>query len=181
MLELLARYWWVLVLRGFVAIGFGIVAYAWPGLTLATLVLLFGAFALVNGVFAVFGAFAGRGARDHWWLLLLEGLLGIGVGILTWRAPALTALALVLYIAAWALVTGVLEVVAAIRLRAEIEGEFWLGLAGLLSIGFGVLLMLSPGAGALALLWVIAAYAIVFGVLLILLGLRVRRATPRAA
>jgi uncharacterized membrane protein HdeD (DUF308 family) len=172
----LAKYWWVLLLRGVFALLFGVLAWLWPGLTLETLVLFFGAFALVSGVFQVFAAFAGRRQHEQWWILLLEGLLGIAVGFLTWRAPGITALALVLYIAAWALVTGVLEIVEAIRLRKEIEGELWLGLSGLLSVGFGILLMIAPGAGALALLWIIAAYAVVFGAFLILLAFRVRRA-----
>jgi uncharacterized membrane protein HdeD (DUF308 family) len=176
MVALLAKYWWVLLLRGVFAILFGVLAWLWPGLTLETLVLFFGAFALVSGVFQVFAAFAGRRQHEQWWILLLEGLLGIAVGFLTWRAPGITALALVLYIAAWALVTGVLEIVEAIRLRKEIEGELWLGLSGLLSVGFGFLLMISPGAGAMALLWIIAAYAVVFGAFLILLAFRVRRA-----
>lgn len=176
MLQSLGKYWWVLVVRGLVAICFGVIAYTSPGLTLATLVLFFGAFALVSGVFAVIGAIAGREGHEDWWVLLLEGLLGIVLGALTLRAPELTAVALVLYIAAWALITGVLQVVSAIRLRKEIEGEFWLGLSGLLSIGFAILLMIAPGAGALALLWVIAVYAVVWGVFLILLGFRVRAA-----
>ena len=123
LVALLAKYWWVLLLRGIVAIGFGVIAWLWPALTLETLVLFFGAFALVSGVFLVFAAFAGRRTHDQWWVLLLEGLLGITLGVLTWRAPGVTALALVLYIAAWALVTGVLEIVAAIRLRKEIEAS----------------------------------------------------------
>lgn len=176
LVALLAKYWWVLLLRGIFAILFGVLAWLWPGLTLETLVLFFGAFALVSGVFQIFAAFAGRSQHEQWWLVLLEGLLGVAVGFLTWRAPGITALALVLYIAAWALVTGVLEIVAAIRLRKEIEGELWLGLSGLLSVGFAVLLMISPGAGALALLWIIAAYAVIFGAFLILLAFRVRRA-----
>ncbi len=168
-------------MRGVVAIAFGALAFLAPGVTLATLVLFFGAFALVNGAIAVIAAILGRRGNEHWWVVLLEGALGIAVGALTLRAPGLTALALVLYIAAWALVTGVLEVLAAIRLRKEIEGELWLALSGLLSIGFGVVLMLAPGTGAVALLYVIAAYAIVFGVALVLLGLRVRRALAARA
>ena len=181
MLESLARYWWLLVLRGLIAILFGVLAYLRPGITLTTLVLFFGAFALVNGIFAVIAAVGGRKSNEHWWVLLLEGLLGILLGVLTWRAPGITALALVFYIAAWALVTGVLEIVAAIRLRKEIEGELWLGLSGLLSVGLGILLMIGPGAGAIALLWMIAAFAIVFGVSLVLLGFRVRRELPARA
>jgi uncharacterized membrane protein HdeD (DUF308 family) len=176
MLESLARYWWLIVLRGLLAIAFGVFAYLQPAITLTTLVLVFGAFALVNGVLAVVSAIGGRKTDEHWWVLLLEGVLGILLGVLTLRAPGITALVLVFYIAAWALVTGVLEIVAAIRLRKEIEGEFWLGLSGVLSVGLGILLMVGPGAGALALLWMIAAWAIVFGVVLVLLGFRVRKA-----
>lgn len=181
LLGLLGRTWWILLVRGLLAIGFGVVAYTSPGITLATLVLLFGSFALVSGVFEVIGALKERSSREHWWLLLLEGLLGIAVGVLTLRAPEITGLALVLYIAAWALVTGVLQIVAAIRLREEIEGELWLGLSGLLSVATGVVLMVSPGAGAIGLLWVIAGFAIAWGVVLILLGLRVRQAVRALA
>ena len=181
MLDLLARSWWILVLRGLLAVAFGALAILAPGITLATLVLFFGAFALVNGTLAVIAAIGGRRQNPHWWVVLLEGGLGIAVGLVTLRSPALTALALLLYIAAWAIVTGALEVLAAIRLRKEIEGELWLALSGLLSIGFGGVLLAAPGTGALAMLWVIAAYAIVLGVALVLLGLRVRRALPARA
>lgn len=181
MLTTLARYWWVLAVRGVAAVVFGILAFVWPGVTLATLVLLFGAYALVDGVFAVLAAVGGRRHNDHWWALLLEGLLGIGVGVLTFRAPDITAVALLLYIAAWALATGVLEIVAAVRLRKEIEGEWWYVLGGLSSIVFAVLLLLRPDAGALALLWVIAIYAIVFGVTLVLLAFKVRGHRSRLA
>ncbi len=181
LVALLGRYWWVLLLRGLLAIAFGVAAYLSPGITLATLVLFFGAFALVSGAFQTVAAIAGRKSHDHWWLLLLEGLLGIALGVLTLRAPGITALVLVLYIAAWSLVTGVVQIVEAIRLREEIEGELWLGLSGLCSVALGILLMISPGAGALALLWVIAAFAIAWGVLLILLGFRVRGATRAPA
>src|SRR5689334_14735051 len=123
MLDLMSRYWWALVLRGVAAIMFGVLALAWPGLTLQVLVALFGAYALVDGVFAVVAAIGGRQHTDQWFLLLLEGLLGIVVGVVTWAAPGITATALVLYIALWSVVTGVLEIVAAIRLRKEVRGE----------------------------------------------------------
>jgi uncharacterized membrane protein HdeD (DUF308 family) len=182
-LQFLARYWWVVLMRGVAAILFGVLAFVWPGLTIAALVLLFGAFALVDGVFSLLAAIGGRGERDGFWLGLLHGLIGIGIGVVTLWNPAITALALVLYIAAWALVSGVLEIVAAIRLREEIEGEWLLVLAGVLSIAFAGLLLWSPGAGALALLWWIAAWAIVVGVLLVfesfkLRGLRRERIAP---
>lgn len=183
MRELLAEFWWVLVLRGVVAIVFGVLAFLWPGVTIEFLIALFGAYMLVDGVFGTVGALRGRHHAQHWVLMLLEGLLGIAVGVLTWVAPVVTGLAVLLWIGVWAILTGVIEVVQAIRLREQIQGEFWLALAGLLSVGFGVLLLAFPLAGALALLWVLASYAVAFGIVLVLLGFRVRStgAGPAAA
>jgi uncharacterized membrane protein HdeD (DUF308 family) len=124
-------------------------------------------------VFAIVGAIRG-GGRQPWWLLVLEGLVGIGIGVLTLVAPGVTALALLFYIAIWAIATGVLQIAAAIALREEIEGEWLLGLGGLASVLFGALLVARPGAGALAVLWLIGAWALVFGVLLVILSFRVR-------
>ena len=171
---ILSRNWWLLFLRGVVAVSFGVLAFQKPGLSLASLVLCFGAYALADGVIAVFSACAGRVEREHWWVLLLEGLVGIGVGVLTLFAPGVVALTLLFYIAVWAIATGVLEIVAAIRLRKEIEGEWLLMSGGLVSVGFGALLMAQPGAGALAVLWLIATYAVAFGLLLMVLALRAR-------
>jgi uncharacterized membrane protein HdeD (DUF308 family) len=178
--ELLSRYWWVLLLRGIFAILFGVLAFVWPTITLATLVLLFGAYALVDGVFALIGAIRG-GGREPWWLLVLEGLVGIGIGVLTLFAPGITALALLFYIAIWAIATGVLEVAGAISLRKEIEGEWLLILSGIASVLFGVLLVARPAAGALAVLWLIGSYAIVFGVLMIMLAFKARKLSPEVA
>jgi uncharacterized membrane protein HdeD (DUF308 family) len=174
MLALLAKYWWVALLRGIVAIVFALMAFAWPGLTLATLVLFFGAWALVSGVFLVVGAFGGRRPDGEWWLMLVQGLLGIAVGVLTFAAPVVTEFALLLYIAAWALASGVIEIVTAVRLRREIEGEGWMILNGLLSVAFAFVLMLFPASGALALVWFIAAFAFVFGLLMLALAFRLR-------
>jgi uncharacterized membrane protein HdeD (DUF308 family) len=172
--EALSRSWWLLLLRGIVAILFGILTFVQPGISLAALVLLFGAFSLADGVLGVWTAYSSRKEREHWWLLLLGGLVGVGVGLLTLFAPGVTALALLFYIAIWAVATGVLQIVAAIRLRKEIEGEWTLVLAGLASVAFGVLLMARPGAGALAVLWLIAGYAIVFGLIMVLLSFKVK-------
>jgi uncharacterized membrane protein HdeD (DUF308 family) len=174
MLAMLARNWWVLALRGVFAIIFGILALIWPGLTLFVLITLFGAYALVDGIFAVIAGIASYGRNERWWAVLLEGVAGIILGVLTFLWPGTTALVLVYFIAAWALITGIFEIVAAIRLRKAIEGEWMLVLSGIVSIIFGLFLIVAPGAGALGLTWVIGAYAIVWGVLLIILAFRLR-------
>src|SRR5262245_37495819 len=178
---ILFRNWWVLLLRGIAAIVFGVLTWWMPGISLAVLVLISRAYARADGIPAVWMALASRSKNEQWWVMLLWGLVGIGVGILTFVAPGLTALALLFYIALWAISTGVLEIVAAIRLRKEIQGEWVLILAGLCSVVFGVLLVARPGVGALAVLWLIAAYAIVFGVLLVILALKARGMVKEAA
>ena len=180
LVEALARYWWVVVLRGVLAIALGVLAFVWPVVTLTSLVIVFGAYALVDGVFALLSAVRGGGA-EPWWLLVLEGGVGIGIGVLTLVAPGITALALLFYIAIWAIATGVLEIAAALALRKEIEGEWLLVLGGLVSVAFGALLIARPGAGALAVLWLIGGYAIAFGALLVLLGFKLRRRAGAAA
>ena len=177
--SMLRRSWWLLLLRGIVAVLFGLTLWLEPGISLSALVLLFGAYCLVDGIFSLWTAIAGPRDNESWWLLLLGGLVGIGVGILTFMSPGITALALLFYIAIWAIVTGVLEIVAAIRLRKEIDNEWMLLLAGLVSVAFGVLIAARPGAGALGVLWVLGFYAIVFGVLLLILAFRVRKAVGR--
>ena len=172
--KLMLSYWWVLLLRGVLAILFGIAAYAWPGMTLVTLLTLFGAFALVDGIFNVFHAFSGRKEDEHWWVLLLEGLLGIAIGVITFQAPEVTATVLILYIGFWAMATGVLRIILAVRLRKEIEGEWWMALAGLAGIVFGVFMVARPGAGALAVLWLVAIWAIVGGVCLVIFSFKVK-------
>jgi uncharacterized membrane protein HdeD (DUF308 family) len=170
----LARNWWALVVRGLFGVLLGIAAFAWPRSFFAALVLLFGAYALVDGVFALVAALVGRPRGMPWWALLVEGLAGVAVGGITFAWPWITGLSLLYLIAAWAIVTGVFEIVAAIQLRKEIRGEWLLALSGVLSILFGVLLAAFPGAGEVAITWLIGAYAIVFGVLLIILGFELR-------
>ncbi|RPH70762.1 MAG: HdeD family acid-resistance protein [Myxococcaceae bacterium] len=176
MIHELARNWGWIALRGALAIVFGVLALAWPASAFAAIVLLFGAYAFVDGVFALVALFRGAG-RERFWMLVIEAVVGIGIGILTIARPAATALALLYYVGIWAILTGIFELVAAIRLRKEITGEFWLGLAGVLSIVFGVVLFAAPGPAALALAVWIGAYAIVFGVMLLLLAFRLRRFT----
>ena len=129
----------------------------------------------------IWTAIAGRNDNDYWWVLLLAGIVGVGVGAVTFAAPGLTAVALLVYIAVWALVKGVLEIATAIRLRKEIQGEWLLVVGGAASVAFGALLLARPGAGVLAVLWLIAAYAVVFGVLLVLLAFRARRFVKEVA
>ncbi len=173
MLACLARNWWVLALRGLVAILFAIAAIVWPELTLVALVLIFGAYALVDGAFALVTGF--RADRsDVRWPLIVEGIAGVVAGLIALFAPTIAALALVFLIAAWAIITGIFEIIAAVRLREQIDNEWLLAAMGVVSIVFGVLLAIAPAAGALALIWVIAGYALVFGILMLVLAFRLR-------
>jgi uncharacterized membrane protein HdeD (DUF308 family) len=171
----LSRQWWLVLLRGLAAITFGILALTQPYISMAALVMLIGAYMLVDGVLATWAAISSRKTYDDWPLLLLWGLVGIVAGVLTFFVPQLTALAIMFYIAIWAIATGVLQIIAAIRLRKEIQGEWMLVLGGLASVVFGVILMAQPLAGALVLLWLIAAFALVYGVLQVVFSLRLRR------
>ena len=181
MLMTLARNWWAIVLRGVCAVLFGVAAFAWPGLTLAVLVIMYGAYALVDGVLAVLAAIAARQPGRFPWGLLLAGLAAIGVGVLTFAMPGLTALALLYLIALWAILRGTFEVIAAVQLRREIDHEWLLAASGVLSILLGLFLIVSPGAGAIALLWAIGGMAIVVGVIMIGLGFRLRGLGDRVA
>src|SRR5262249_31818206 len=179
MLHALCRNWWLILLRGVAAIVFGLLTFVWPGVTLLTLVILYGAFATVDGVLAIAAAVMGGQPAPRWWLALI-GLLGIAVGILTFAWPGVTALVLLLFIGGWAIATGILQIVGAIRLRKEIDNEWLLIACGVISVLFGLILVAQPGTGALALLYVIGFYAILFGILLVVLSLRLRSHTHAA-
>lgn len=166
--------WWIMLVRGIAAIVFGILCLTLPGLVLTSLVFLFGAYAILDGVFGISLALFGRKEIEDWWVLLLWGAVGIGAGILTFTKPGITELVLVLYIAAWAIASGVLEIALAIRLRKEIEGEWLMVLAGALSIALGGILMARPDAGAVALVWLIGGYAVAFGAVLAAFAFRTR-------
>ena len=172
MLETITRNWWLYAVRGGTAVIFGIVALIWPVQALQALVLLFGAYALVDGIFAVFAGIASYRYFEHWWAVLLEGVAGVVIGLLTFFWPNITALVLLYFIAAWALITGIFEILAAIQLRRVITGEWMLILSGLLSILFGVLLFVFPAAGAVSVIWVIGIYAVVFGISEIIFAFR---------
>lgn len=168
------RSWWVPALRGLAGIVFGVLALSWPRLTLLTLILMFAAYALVAGCASVAGAIRHRRTEDDWWVALLLGLVSIGAGVVSVMNPAVTALVLVLVMGANALVSGVLDIFAAVRLRRLIEGEWLLVLSGLASVAFGAIVFLVPGAGALALVWLVSLYAIATGTLLLALSVRMR-------
>ena len=170
----LAKNWWMLLLRGIAAILFGLVALAWPGVTLLTLIQVYGAFALVDGVLAIIAAIAGGGPGSRWWLAVV-GLLGIATGLAMFAMPGVTALVLLYFIAGWAIATGVFQIIGAINLRKEIDNEWYLILGGIVSVLFGVGVMMAPGAGALALLWVIGLYAVFMGVMFIALAFRLKK------
>lgn len=175
MMQQLAHNWWVLALRGALAILFGVLALAMPGITLAALILLFGVYAVVDGVFTIVSGIRAARRHERWGPLVLEGVVGIVAGAIALFVPLAAALAFIYLFAAWALVTGALEIAAAIRLRNEIRGEWLLALSGVLSILVGVFIAIFPGLGLVGLVWAIGAYAIVFGVVMIGLAFRMRR------
>lgn len=174
MLHALARNWWAVLLRGIAAVIFGLVAFFWPGATGVALVLLFGAYAFVDGIFALIGAIRAAESHQRWIAFAIEGIVGLIIAAITFFNPALTAIALYWTIAIWAVITGILELVAAVQLRKLVPNEWLLILGGIASIAFGVLMVVYPLLGVLTVIYLIGAYAMIFGVVLIGLGLRLR-------
>ena len=174
MLHSLEKNWWLLLLRGLLAVLFGVLAIIWPGLTLIALVMIYGAYAIADGVVAIIAAIKGGSAAPRWWLALV-GLAGIGVGVLTLMWPQITGLVLLWLIAAWAIVVGVMQIVGAIRIREEIKNEWMLIAGGVLSVLFGLVLALRPGPGALGLAFAIGVFAIAYGILSIGFSVRLHR------
>jgi uncharacterized membrane protein HdeD (DUF308 family) len=186
MLIVYSSSWWAMALRGLAAILFGILAFVWPRMTLTVLVFLWGAYALLDGVVAIAAGIKSHGEFKRWWVLLVEGILSVLAGVVAFIMPGITALVLLILIGAWAIVTGVFEIAAAIQMRKYITGEWMLALAGVASILFGVALLINPAVGALAVVWLIGAYSILFGVLMVALGFKLKalthaepRMTPR--
>jgi uncharacterized membrane protein HdeD (DUF308 family) len=181
MIRAISKYWWVFTLRGLIAIAFGLAALLWPALTLGVMVLLFGLFALFEGGLAIVTSF-GKGDEKGGWTLLFEGvagllvcvivLLGASLGSILW--PQVAAVMLVFYIAGWAILAGLFKIITAIQIRREVKGEWMLGLSGCVSILFGLILILNPGTGVVAVAWLIGIFAIILGIFLTLLGLRFR-------
>jgi uncharacterized membrane protein HdeD (DUF308 family) len=176
LLGTLAENWWLLLLRGLAAIGFGMIAFFWPGITLVALTYLWGAYAIIDGIVAIWAAFnlSGGDAGSRWWLGL-TGIVGILAGVVAFAYTGMTALVLLMFIAVWATIIGALQLYAAIQLRKVVDNEWWLILSGLLSIAFGVVLIAWPGTGALAVIWTIAWYAVFFGCMLIGLSFELKK------
>lgn len=171
---LMARNWWTIALRGLIAVLFGIAVFAWPGISLVVLVNLFGLFALIGGFLFFIAGIKQRRTDEPWWLLLIEGILSIALGIMVFIWPGISGLFLVYFIAAWAIMSGIFELVSAIQLRRQIYNEWLLAAAGIVSLLFGLFIVIWPVAGALAILWVIGAYALIFGVIMLTLAFRLR-------
>jgi uncharacterized membrane protein HdeD (DUF308 family) len=170
----LARKWWIIVLQGVAAILFGVLAFAQPGATLAALLLLVALWALADGILALLASVGAAETKEPWWPWVLHALVSVGVGLIALRWPGITAYALLLLIAYWAILRGILTIVAAIQLRRVLQGEFWMILGGIISVLFGAGIVIVPGAGALAVIWLIGLYAIVLGATLILAGVRLK-------
>ena len=170
----LTRNWWLVVLRGVLAILFGVAAFFMPGLAWLSLIVLFGTYTILDGVFAMLSGLMSSRYSPRWWVFLVEGLVSVAAGVIAWLRPDIASVALIWLIASWAIVTGVLEILAAIRLRREITNEWMLGFGGFLSIVLGVLLFFQPAAGSLVVTLMIGAYALIFGIALVALGLRLR-------
>lgn len=174
MLQTLARNWWAIVLRGIFAVLFGLGTFLWPGITLAVLVLLYGGYLFIDGILAILWTLA-RGRQGAFpWGVLLAGLASLAAGVLTLLWPGVTALVLLYLIAAWAIIRGIFEILAAFHLRRELRNEWLLALNGALAVLFGIVLIVAPGAGALAVLWLIGSFAIVVGIVMIALGFRLK-------
>lgn len=174
MVQSLSRNWWLVLLRGIVAILFGILAFVWPTITWLTLIVMFGVYAIVDGLVTIITGLSRTKETPRWWVFLGEGLLTIAAGVIALIWPGLTTLVLIYILASWAVITGVLEIAAAVRLRDEISNEWILGLGGFVSMALGILLFLQPAAGGIAIIWIIAGYALVFGILLVILAFRLR-------
>ncbi len=180
MLETLKGGWWLLVLRGIAALLFGILAFVWPGLTAQVLVLLFGAYSLVNGIITLSLAIQAAKGTPGTGTLVLLGLIGIAAGIVTFFYPGITAISLLAVIAAWAILTGIFEVVVAIKLRKQVSNEWILIVSGVLSVVFGVLVIAMPNAGALSIIWLIGIYAILFGIMMLTLAFKLKGMVSQA-
>ena len=175
LVDLLSENWWMVLIRGSAALIFGLLTWFYPFISILIMVMFFGVYALIDGVLGVVIAINGRRTHQDWWLMLIWGMVSILAGIMTFFVPGITWLVLITFIAIWSLVSGILQIIAAIRLRKSIRGEGWMIVAGMLSVLVGIILFVNPVQGGIALTWVIGVYAALFGVMNIALAFRLRR------
>lgn len=175
MIELFTKRWWVFLLRGLVAIAFGFLAVIWPSITLQVLLILFGVFVLLDGVFSLIAGVVAIGSDKRWWAMVFSGLLGIAIGLLTLLWPGITGVVLLYFIGAWAVVIGIMDILIAVQLRREIEGEWMMIIDGVFSLVIGILFFVFPKEGALALVWLIGLFVIAIGIIFLILALRLRK------
>ncbi|MCO6518105.1 MAG: HdeD family acid-resistance protein [Snodgrassella sp.] len=175
LVDLLSENWWMVLIRGGAALIFGLLTWFYPFISILIMVMFFGVYALIDGVLGVVIAINGRRTHQDWWLILIWGMVSILAGIMTFFVPGITWLVLITFIAIWSLVSGILQIIAAIRLRKSIRGEGWMIVAGMLSVLVGIILFVNPVQGGIALTWVIGVYAALFGVMNIALAFRLRR------
>ena len=175
MIEMVVNKWWVFLLRGLAAIVFGVLAVVWPRITIQVLLILFGTYVLLDGIFSLVAGIVSIRLNKQWWEMIISGVLGIAIGVLTFVWPNITGLVLLYFIAAWAVVIGIMDILIAIQLRREIEGERFMFLDGIFSLVIGVLLFFFPGTGALAAAWLIGLFAVAVGIIFIILSLRLRK------
>ena len=175
MIQILAKHWWVLVLRGLVSLAFAAAAFLMPKFTFELLILLLGAFVLADGLLATWSGWRLRGEDKDWWVATAEGLIGVVLGLITLFKPEISAALLITFVALWCLVSGTFEIALAIRIRKEIEGEWQLALAGVVSIALGLFMLVQPNGGVISIAWWIGGYALFFGLLLVALGFKLRR------
>lgn len=175
LIDLLSENWWMVLIRGGSALIFGLLTWFYPFVSILIMVMFFGVYALIDGVLGVVIAINGRRTHQDWWLMLIWGMVSILAGIMTFFVPGITWLVLITFIAIWSLVSGILQIITAIRLRKSIHGEAWMIVAGMLSVLVGIILFVNPVQGGIALTWVIGVYAALFGVMNIALAFRLRR------
>lgn len=175
LVDLLSKNWWMILIRGGAALIFGLLTWFYPFISILIIVMFFGVYALIDGVLGVVIAINGRRTHQDWWLMLIWGMVSILAGIMTFFVPGITWLVLITFIAIWLLVSGILQIIVAIRLRKSISGEGWMIVAGMLSVLVGIILLVNPVQGGIALTWVIGVYAALFGVMNIALAFRLRR------
>ncbi|UKJ09103.1 HdeD family acid-resistance protein [Solitalea lacus] len=174
MLQSLIRNWWVIFLRGLVALGFGIIAIIWPSITLIILLYFFGFYLIADGFIALLTVVLSWGRREDKWLLVLDGILSLGVGVIALQLPEAATISIAFMVGFWAIIGGIIKIAFSIHVRSEVKGEGWIAFSGVMTIIFGFLIISNPVAGAISLVWLIAAFSIVMGLMWVVTAFRIR-------